>query len=340
MIKNILRRLYFLMRLPLILLLRSALRPRQPAVSGVAKILVIRTDRLGDFVLSLPVFDNLRLQYPLARIDVLVKPALKEFAGSIKHISRVFVLDDMISTMRVVRNEQYDLAIDMLCDWRLKPAVLAAATAAPVCIGFKGGWRELFFSLSVDPAQGAQDMVSLHLALVAALGIPVRVREPAIDRPCERQAEPIVIAIHPGGYFPSQRWSPGRFSELARKILLSYRVELVIIGGPADTALVKEIVSAIGDRKVKSAHPAMKEFISLLSQCSLLICNNSGPLHLAAALGVPTVSMMGPTDPARFWPRGKQAVVIRKDTGLMGSITVDEVFTAVKKIMKEDYGID
>ena len=338
--KNILRKLYFLMRAPLIFLLKAVLRPRKPAVSGVAKILVIRIDRLGDFVLSLPVIDNLRLQYPQARIDVLVKPALREFAGLIKHVSGVSVLDSMISTMRALRNEQYDLAIDLLCDWRMKSAVLAAATGAPVSIGFKGGWRELFFSSSVDPARGAQDMVSLHLGLLEALGIPVKVREPLIDRPRERQAEPIMIAIHPGGYFSSQRWSPGRFSELARMILSAYRAELVVIGGPADRVIVSDIVSAIEDPEVKAVYPAMKEFVPLLSGCSLLICNNSGPLHLASALGVPTVSMMGPTDPARFWPRGELAVVIRKETGLMGSITVDEVFTAVKKAMKDVYGIN
>jgi len=340
MIKNVLLVIYFLMRVPLIFLLQTVLRPRKPVTGAVAKILIIRIDRLGDFVLSLPVIDNLRMQYPQARIDVLIKPELREFAGLIKHISRVLILGEMISTMRVVRNEQYDMVIDMLCDWRLKSAVLAAASAAPVCIGFKGGWRELFFSLSVDPLQGAQDMVSLHLALVAALGVPVSVREPLIDRSCERQADPMVIAMHPGGYFPSQRWSPGCFSELAQRILSSYRVELIVVGGPSDKVLVENIVYGIGNSQVKIVYPGMKEFVFVLSRCSLLICNNSGPLHVAAALGVPTVSMMGPTDPTRFWPRGKQAIVIRKETGLMGSITVDEVFIAVKKIMKDVYGIN
>jgi heptosyltransferase-3 len=339
MIKKALLIIYFLMRVPFVLLFKAVMRPGKRVPEGVAKILIIRIDRLGDFVLSLPVIDNLRMQYPQARIDVLVKPALQEFAGLMKHISRVLVLEDMISTMRVVRNEGYDIVIDMLCDWRLKSAVLAAASAAPVCIGFKGGWRELFFSLSVDSAKGAQDMVSLHLALVAALGVPVSVREPLIDRVCERQTDPMVIAIHPGGYFPSQRWSPGCFSELAQRILSLYKVELVLIGGPEDKVLVENIFSGIEDRRVKTVYPGMKEFVSLLSKSSLLICNNSGPLHVAAALGVPSVSMMGPTDPARFWPKGKQAAVIRKETGLMGSITVDEVFIAVKTALKDVYGI-
>jgi len=80
MIKRLARAIYLLIRLPLIALLSVCLRPRKLMPGRVERILIIRIDRLGDFVLTLPVIDNLRMHYPQARIDALVQPALEEFA--------------------------------------------------------------------------------------------------------------------------------------------------------------------------------------------------------------------------------------------------------------------
>ena len=102
---------------------------------------------------------------------------------------------------------------------------------------------------------------------------------------------------------------------------------------------------------VTAVFPSMKDLAYLLSTCDLLICNNSGPLHLAAALGVPTVSMMGPTDPVLWRPNGDNQIVVRKDAGCgpcslgrcgtrrcMDLITVEEVFDKVRGLLERLYG--
>lgn len=206
-------------------------------------------------------------------------------------------------------------------------------------VGFKGGWRQLLLSVPVDPSQGSRDMVGLHLALISALGVPLRVREPFIERTAKRQLEPPLIVIHPGGHYPSQRWSAKNFAQLGRKILELYRVELIVIAGVSERRLIEEIMSAMEGLPVETAYPDMKGLVSILSRCSVFVCNNSGPLHMAAALGTPSVSTMGPTDPVRFWPRGGHAVVVSSKDGRVESIMADDMLAAFQKIMKDEYGI-
>jgi lipopolysaccharide heptosyltransferase II len=318
----------------------------------VSRILLIRLDRLGDFILSLPAVDSLRVAYPSAKIDVMVRPYLAGLAGMAPAINNVFVYKGIFDTFRSLPDQKYDVVIDMLRDYRLKPAFIALLSKAPVRIGFKGGFRERLFTHAVNDWKGSsKSMVDIDLELLKPLGVVPHVSIPKLARtPSPRDAR-AVIAIHPGGYYPSQRWPAKRFADLSSKMLEAFDISLVGLGGPDDRTFVDEIMARIPHQRAKAVFAGPEELVSILARSSMLICNNSGPLHLAAALGVPTVSTMGPTDPMLWWPKGDNQVVIRKavkcspcslgkcrEHFCMELITVDEVFGEVRNILEKVYG--
>lgn len=352
-VKKCILEAYFLLRLPYIWFLRLLFRVEENKPEEIKKILIIRTDRMGDFILTLPVIDNLRLRYPQAEISIIVRPYLKKLAELIKAIDNVIVYSKKIPVFSYIRRKKYDLAMDMLYDYKLDSAFLAFVSGAPIRVGFSGGYREILFNYFVNPLVNKdKDIVDLHLELLRLLGIPVKVTVPKIEIENRCQAEDITIAIHPGGYYESQRWQPEKFILLAKKILDNYRVKILVIGSDNDRNSINRIIAGIDNKSAQALFTDMKELAYSLSKCRLLICNHSGPLHLASALGVPTVSSMGPTDPVLWSLKGDNNVVIRKnlecspcsrgkcgDHKCMDLITVEEMFEAVKGLMEKKYGI-
>jgi ADP-heptose:LPS heptosyltransferase len=314
----------------------------------ISRILLVRMDRLGDFVFSLPVIDNLKLAYPHAQLDILVRPYLKDFAVLAKNIDRVVVYDNFLSVISATRKAKYDIAIDMLYDYTLKTAVLTFFSGAPIRAGFNRGFRGVLFTHTVAyQKENKKSMVELNLELLKALDIPLEITQPRIEPPDVKNARQNIVVMHPGGTFPSQRWGVDKFVALGRRVLTAFNAKLIVIGSSGEEGLVTEIVSGMHNLNAEVMFPNTHELVSLLSRGRIFIGNNSGLLHLAAALGVATVSTMGPTDPILWWPQGENHIVIRKGLPCspcgkarcrkhecMKLITVSEVMQAVEKTVE------
>lgn len=352
--KDMLFSFYFLLRVPFILLIKFLFHfPARPVAGEVKKALIIRIDRMGDFVLTLPVIDNLRIHYPHAQISVLVRPYLAGLARRIKAIDEVIVYDNLYASWLLLGRQHFDIAMDMLFDYRLKSALLCWFTAAPVRAGFPAGFRELLFTHTVKrEAIAHKDIVQLHLELLRSLGIEPRVVAPRIELRLNKDTVPLTVGVHPGGYYASQRWGLEKFSALIKKIISCFEVRVLVIASADEEGMARNIVKQAGVDKVTINLPQIDDLPSVLSECCLLVCNNSGPLHLAAAMGVPTVSMTGPTDSLLFRPHGENNIVIGKDLpcspcgravckkhDCLDAISVEEVFLAVSRLLNEVYGV-
>lgn len=369
--KDLVLELFFLVRLPLIILWRLGCRPfvsrrtkarqrqakvaaRTAAGRGVAgrlqpeRILLIRLDRLGDCVLSLPLVHNLRLAFPHARIDVLARPELKEFFGMVREVDRCLAYRGFWRTARRLAAQGYDLAIDPLYDYPLKTAFLAYAAGAAVRAGFERGYRGLLFTHAVKiRKRNTLAMPLTNLRLLDRLGIKPQVSVPRLSvAPAERFPEQ-TIAVHPGARFASQQWPAEKFRSLVEVLLAAYPAKIIVLGASRERSQVRQIVEGLPRRRVQALFLSLSEMSRVLAGCALLICNNSGPLHLAAALGVATVSTMGPTDPALWKPAGERHTVLRKrlrcspcnraqcrDHRCLRSITVQEMLAAVKPYLE------
>ncbi len=299
--------------------------------SDIRKILFIRIDRIGDLVLSTPILKAIKTAYPSSKLTVLASPNNHILLMNNPFVDTVIVYDrsaELAGKARVIRKlkqADFDLAIDPYADYELETALITFLSKARRRIGFSAYGREVFFNLPAPSINAKQHFIDLSFDVATLVGIDADDRAPEIfiDESEKGWAkdwlhehslnnQPIV-GIHPGGHYETQQWFPERFAEIACLIHGKYNVKPIIFGGPGEERLVSDIHSLTGD--VATVFPAddLRQFAAVLSCCNLLICNNSGPLHMAVALRVPTISFMGPTIKDRWMPQGSIHTVLRVD---------------------------
>jgi ADP-heptose:LPS heptosyltransferase len=295
---------------------------RLPLPDCLNSVLLISLQRLGDIALEIPSLQRLRQSYPEAFLGVVAPTA---FHPLIQLACRPQLLIDyprnaagLFNTASVLRKRNWQVAVDLTTDYHLAPAWLIASSGAPIRIGFENAGRGHFFnySLPVPDDVHMQDLFRKPIELLGVSSLEVvwviQIAHPCLPLPAKKGNQRYV-GIHPGATHWTQRWPPPYFAVLARKIHEAGDCCL-ILGSPADQALVQEIASSSGHVAIPMiTGNNVLSFAAVMSRMDLLICNNSGPLHLAGLLGVPTLSFMGPTVKARWWPRGSRQEVMRRD---------------------------
>jgi lipopolysaccharide heptosyltransferase II len=324
--------------------------------NDIKSILFLRHDRIGDMVQSTAALKALRKGYPRAKIAVLASKSNHEILMHNPNIDEILIYNGISRFIREIRPRRFDLVIDSFVTYELRQALMAYLSGGKYRIGFEEGGREVFSNVNGPTASSPKQMVDHLLDLAELAGgkragcePEVFLSDTEITRATEAIAEKgistdaVIIAIHPGAYYPSQRWPAERFGELSRRILEKGEVQVILIGSIHEEGLLEEIKKCGGaDIKTFSCNN-IRELIALLSRCKLLVCNNSGPMHIASALKVSTVSMIGPTVIPLWLPYGENNMVISKPLSCspcnravckvhecMESITVDEVFEAVE----------
>jgi len=298
--------------------------PSRPAT--IRKILAIRTDRMGDMILTLPAIDALGKAYPDAKIIVACRPPLLPLLQQRKGIDRLLP----VPVDRTPRELSLDLAAlepDMLVDFSAPRDMLALNAGhlarIPVRAGFAGGGRELFLTDAVILPDRSIPLIEENALLVKAVGVERLDLRPEIQIPAAdiataetllRQtggaATGLRVAIHPGGFYPSQRMALETWSRSARLLSTGADVRFVLLGGPNELDDLDLLAATIGPDATPMPPLDLSRLAAVLSCCDLLLCNNSGPLHLASAVGTPTVSFAGPTDPVRFRPMGTRQEIL------------------------------
>lgn len=318
---------YLILRLALLSPLLFYRRLKNPDNREIKKILLLRHDRIGDMVLSTGVFKALKKAYPDASIMVLASDSNKEVLQNNPDIDEVLVYKGLRWFLKEVRQWKPDLALDLFYTYELKTAFLTYISGAKYRLGFENADRQVFFNIKGPKMTKACSMIG-HLAeLINSLGVNLEGCEPHIylsEEEISWARNYLIasridtffpkVAMHPGGFYPSQRWQADGFAKVGRKIIEKFHANVILIGDRNEEGLIKKIKQQIGPGNVFVWHDlSLRQVISLLSQCDMLFCNNSGLLHAACVLKIPTVSTMGPTDPALWQPYGKNNIVIRQD---------------------------
>jgi lipopolysaccharide heptosyltransferase II len=295
------------------------------------KILFIRTDRIGDMVLSTPVFKAIKTAFPNTVLTVLASCKNYALIQSDPYVDEIIIhgssagLRETARMVRRLRSRRFDLVIDPMTSYDAQTAFLSYLTNAETRVGFTGFGREVFFSAPVKLPQRILGIVELHLDLLSRLGIhcsgiepELFLREEEIDRArlWARRVAPEgerIIGLHPGAHYATQRWGIRNYAALIELLMKNTWLKPVVLGGPTDIHLVKGILSRTNDSVPAMLSSDLRESMALISQLSALVCNNSGPLHIAAALKIPTVSFMGPTVKSLWTPSGGRHRILRAD---------------------------
>jgi ADP-heptose:LPS heptosyltransferase len=195
----------------------------------------------------------------------------------------------------------------------VKSAVLARSTCAPEIVGFESGHaREgpaaWCYTERVDP-DPAVHVVDRNLALATRAGataivrrFPLRVPEMSANLASSLRGVPSgFVVMNPGAGWPNKRWPVDRFSSLAKRVQQEHRLKIVVLWGPGERALAGAVANA-DDGVIIAPETSLADLVAVLSRAALFIGGDTGPLHVAAALGTPVVGIYGPTDPARNGP--------------------------------------
>ncbi len=328
---------------------------------SIKKILVLRYDRIGDMVLTTGFLKGLRKSFSAAEITVVVSNKNGEIIAGNPDVDKVIIWPGWRRFLGAARRYPPDLVIDCFYTYELKPALAAFLSGARLRIGFHNFGRELLFNLT-GPEMGGSFSMTEHLDHLlkcispqAYLYDPELILSEAEIKWGEEylnnrgiKGNDLIIAVHPGGYYPSQRWPLNNFRELAEQICLKTKAKVLFLSDEDESSSVKILKQTYLDKITLINKLSLKQFMAVLHHCRLLICNNSGPLHIAAALGVPTVSAMGPTDPVLWWPRGEANMVIRKSDqeladlhlkreNSIDAISVNEMMAAVEDQLLKDF---
>ncbi|MBN1823570.1 MAG: lipopolysaccharide heptosyltransferase II [Endomicrobiales bacterium] len=338
------------------------------------KILVIQPSRIGDVVFTLPAVSAIRKRFPKAWIGWFVDERCAELLQGNPDIDEVVVfnrkkasLPYLLGLYKNLREKNIDVSIDFHGLFKSAVMVFLAGARHRIASSSTNGMRELswLFSREIKPNKEDAHCVERHFAVAEHLGAggsgyeyKLGVAEPDKNRVRDRlKSSGIDLAsqfavVHPGGGWIARRWRPDRFSKLIEKLgELGIRTVLVggKEGGASEKGLNEEIISRVKTKVCDlTGELNLKELAALFSLCSVYIANEAGPMHIATAMNVPAVALLGPTDPKRTGPFGGKTTIIRHEVACqpcrkrnckkrtcMDGITVDEVFETVKAILKK-----
>ncbi|HXX81169.1 MAG TPA: glycosyltransferase family 9 protein [Thermodesulfovibrionales bacterium] len=293
------------------------------------KILIIKPSSLGDIVHSLPVLDALYRCFPEAEMHWLIAKGLEGLLENHPMLKKVWIIHkdewkkisriqttvaELRALFRDLRKEKFDLVIDL--QGLFRSGLIAKATGAPMRIGFKEA-RERSITFYTHTVEGGRDIhaVDRYLKIPAFLGCKVaQVRFPfSPSVPSPDSSLPVsgeYVVMVPGARKPVNRWPARRFGELASRLPM----RTLVLGSRGDRMLAEEVVRVSrGKAESLAGRTDIKGLIQVIRGARFMVSNDTGPMHIAAAFGIPVFALFGPANPMKTGPYGKGHTIIRKN---------------------------
>lgn len=338
-------------RLTLIRLLDGLLRPLGwltrpgtiPEIQEIGSVLIFEHGYLGDIVMHAPFLRSLRARLPNARIAVMGKSSVRSFlleqglADEFIPVRAPWVDNRAVLGTRYIpvsptwlkffgemlrlRRRRFDLAFALSGKTDIRHNLMLWLTGARRRVGFGYAGGGFLLTDNVLPDLSDPNETVLTLQLLKHLNIPTVGYTNLLHVPLEDQEfaakflfeagvkeGDLIIGVHPGASTRTRQWGGDRFRDVARRVMERYGAKVLWFTDPAQPG-----VNSANGNCIPVSVP-LRQFLAVLSRCQLLVCNDSGPMHMAAGLGVPVVAVFGPTQPEWFSPVGdRHEIVIRRD---------------------------
>ena len=314
-------------------------RKRLPPPSDIKKILVVKLDHIGDVLLATPVITNLRLYYPNAHITLLVGSWAKQVIEHNLHLDEILCYDapffcrsgrrttlkDAMQLLRRLKSERYDLVVELRGDFLTLTMAMLKGGKYRLDRSTQRVLNKLKTVLKKCKPEYSEHEVEINLDVLSAGEIPITSRKTFFNVSPENQtwakgffsklgidALKPIAAIHPGSPVPLKRWPAERFAKFA-DILVEKKMQVLFLGVAAEKRLVEDIQVRMRRNSVNIAgRTNLQQLGAVLQNCHLFIGNDSGPMHIAAAVGMRVIGLFGPGSPQRFGPFGDNCTAIRK----------------------------
>lgn len=338
------------------------------------RILVARTDRIGDVILSTPVLETLRNNFPSSHIAFMVSPTTREFAEGNPNVDEVIVYDkdaahrtwiDSVKFARQLAKKKFDIALILHSTNRVN--IVTCLAGIPRRIGYarKAGIL-LTDRFKYVKKEGRKHEIDYSLDLLKPLGVSEFCRNPYIPiKQADRdKVEKLFkeaglgrsedfIAINPSASCPSRMWPALSFAKLVDSLASEFKMKIVLIGNKNSANTIKTILTNIKSRVIDfSGKTNLGELAVILKHAKLVISNDSGPVHVSCAVGTPVIAIFGRNEaglsPVRWGPIGKFDIVLHKEVGCkkclahkckigfkcLSAIKAEEVVDAAREIQR------
>ncbi len=320
------------------------------------KILLIKPSSLGDIIHSLPVLNSLRQCFAHSKIHWVIAKNFAQLLEGHPMIDKLWVIDkdiwknpfkilstlkDFFALGRRLKAEKYDLVIDL--QGLLRSGIITFLSGSAMRIGFKEA-REGSTFFYTHRVKGGKDIhaVDRYLKVLSSIDCPVKeivfplpVSELRLEIPLPAEYAVLV----PGARWSTKRWPAQRFAAIAKRLPF----KSLIVGSSDDITLAEEIINSSEGKAISLCGKTdLKGLVEVIRKARLVVSNDSGPMHIGAALGIPTFAIFGPTSPVRTGPYGEKVFVIRADTDCapcfkrrckkkicMEAVTVEDVWVTI-----------
>jgi lipopolysaccharide heptosyltransferase I len=318
------------------------------------KTLIVRLSAIGDVVHTLPAAAALKRRGH--DVDWLVEPRAMPLVERNPAVTtalaappaRLSGLGGSRATARELRRARYDSALDLQGLW--KSAGWARASGARRVFGFAGPWRreplsELLIGSRIQLATEPPHVIDKNLALLRALDIdavgsrefplpPAAPEARRVEEELEARGWRDVAVLNPGGGWASKLWPPSAFGAVAQG-LAARGLRPVVTWGPGEERLADEVVAASAGTALRCFPTTLLEYAELARRARLVVAADTGPLHLACAVGAPVLGVFGPTDPARNGPFGANDLTVRRrcwiHEGVMAAVPASQVLACADR---------
>jgi heptosyltransferase-2 len=338
---------------------------------GINKILIRGTNWIGDAILTLPAVASIRATYPNAHISILAKPWVADIYKLFSDLDEIIIYENKFDTpagvfrlAKKLKGANFDAAI--LLQNAIEAAIIALAARIPLRAGYDSDARGLLLTHRVRRTKEIRQahQIDYYLEMVKDLGCVPVTREMHLEtkiNPVEAQkvfkqfipeTKKMIIGMAPGAtYGAAKKWFPERFAKLADRLNESFSIQTMILGGNGDKKTAQEIANMATVKLINLAgETTLGEAVHLISQCSLFISNDSGLMHIAGALNVPTIAIFGSTNPVTTSPAGNNSIIVRKEVSCspclketcptdfrcMKLISVEDVFQEAQKLLQDN----
>jgi heptosyltransferase-2 len=337
---------------------------RDPEV--VRRILVRVPNWVGDAVMSLPVLAGLKRLFPLTELTVLAAPRVAPLFATQPVVTEIIRYPSGRGKWQVLWEQRGRFDVALALPNSMESALGLWLVGVPSRVGYSTDARRLFLKEAVS---GHEALAGLHtvfylLGLLKALGGVATFTPPTLYLEPEEEAmgaqvlseaclpgQGPWVGLSPGAAFgPAKRWEPERFAALGRELVREFGARLVLLGADDERPVADEVREQLQEPVVDLVgRTSLRQALGIMSQLNLLVTNDSGLMHAAAALSVPLVALFGSTDPVATGPFTSRATVIRHpqpcspcfkrtcETGYtcLTAISVDEVAAAARAFLKE-----
>lgn len=342
----------------------------------IKHVLIRSTNWVGDAILTTPAIRAVRKNFPDAEISILAKPWVIPIFYNNPYIDHLLLYDTAgrhrkwlgkARLSRDLRKSKFDLAI--LFQNAFEAALLAYLARVPKRLGYNTDGRRLFLThpIHLEPRLKQIHEIDYYLGILEGASLKLDGRElNLVVTDQERgRAEDILtkhgitgqdrlIGVNPGAtYGSAKRWLPERYAALCDKIQTLWAARIMIFGGPAEESVGRHVFDLMKKPCINLCGKTnLREAVALIERCRLFITNDSGLMHVAAALDIPLIAIFGSTNPVTTGPINSRSHIVRvptpcspclkpecpEDHRCMKDITVNRVYAVVEELFREDNG--